>query len=96
MLVNEANLTKDELEAQHKRKEFISIQKLALMKAKNDGLELGIEKGIEQGIEQGRENERKQLIINAYRKGTPTDIISGFVDMSEEDIIEFLRSVKDL
>ena len=30
---NEANLTKDELEAQYKRKEFISIQKLALLKA---------------------------------------------------------------
>ncbi len=46
--VNEANLTKEELEAQYKRKEFISIQKLALLKAKNDGLQEGIEKGIEQ------------------------------------------------
>jgi predicted transposase/invertase (TIGR01784 family) len=46
--VNEANLSLDELEAQHKRKEFISIQKLALMKAKNDGLEQGREEGIEQ------------------------------------------------
>ena len=51
--VNEANLTKDELESQHKRKEFISIQKLALMKAKNDGIEQGIEQGIELGIDQG-------------------------------------------
>jgi len=50
---NEANLSKDELEAQHKRKEFISIQKLALLKAKEDGMELGIERGIEQGIEKG-------------------------------------------
>ncbi len=47
--VNEANLTKDELEAQHKRKEFISIQRLAILKAKNDGRKEGIEKGIEQG-----------------------------------------------
>jgi len=51
---NEANLTKDELEAQHKRKEFISIQKLALLKAKEDGLELGFERGIEEGMERGK------------------------------------------
>ena len=40
--VNEANLSLDELESQHKRKEFISIQKLAVHKAKTDGLEQGI------------------------------------------------------
>ena len=44
--VNEANLSKDELEAQHKRKEFISIQRLALMKADKDGFEKGLEQGI--------------------------------------------------
>lgn len=95
-IVNEANLSKDELEAQHKRKEFISIQKLAIMKADNDGfdrgLERGIEKGIEKGIEQGRLDERKKLIIKAYKNGTPTSIIGSFVDMDEEDIIELLRN----
>jgi len=94
---NEANLSKDELEAQHKRKEFISIQKLALMKAKNDGIEQGLERGLEQGreegIEQGKTKEREKLIIKAYKNGTPTNIIGNFVDMSEEKIIEFLRTI---
>jgi len=53
--VNEANLTKKELEIQHKRKEFISIQKLAIMKATDDGYSKGIKKGVEKGIEQGIE-----------------------------------------
>jgi len=44
-VANEANLTKEELEAQHKRKEFISIQKLAIKKAKDDGVKEGIERG---------------------------------------------------
>ncbi len=57
--VNEANLTKGELEAQHKRKEFISIQKLAILKAKEDGLEQGLEKGLEQGLEKGLEQGKK-------------------------------------
>jgi len=59
---NEANLSKDELEAQHKRKEFISIQKLALMKAKDDGISQGIEQGIEKGIEKEKINIAKNLL----------------------------------
>jgi len=58
--VNEANLTKKELEIQHKRKEFISIQKLAIMKANDDGFLKGREEGMEQGREQGREEGREQ------------------------------------
>ncbi len=42
---NEANLTKEELEAQHKRKEFISIQTLSLLKADEDGFGRGLEQG---------------------------------------------------
>jgi len=102
-IVNEANLSKEELEAQYKRKEFISIQKSAIMKADKDGfnkglskgiekgIEQGIEKGIEKGIEQGRNEERKQLIINAYKNGTPTNIIGSFVNMTEEEIIALLK-----
>jgi predicted transposase/invertase (TIGR01784 family) len=67
--VNEANLTKDELEAQHKRKEFISIQRLALMKAKNDGIKQGIEQGIEKGIEQGIEKGIEQGIEKGREQG---------------------------
>ena len=98
--VNEAGLSKKELEMQHKRKEFISIQKLAVMKANQDGFdsghEKGIEQGIEQGIEKGRIEERNKLIIKAYQNGTPTSLISSFVDISEEEIIEFLRGVENL
>ena len=46
--VNEATLTKEELELQHKRKEFISVQKSSIELAKEKGIEKGIVKGIEQ------------------------------------------------
>lgn len=42
--VNEASMSKDELEIQHKRKEFISVQKLAILKADKDGFKKGMEK----------------------------------------------------
>lgn len=60
---NEANLSKEELEAQHKRKEFISIQKLAILKADEEGFEKGLEKGLEQGLKQGLEQGLEQKSI---------------------------------
>ncbi len=61
---NEANLTKDELEAQYKRKEFISIQKLAVLKADEDGIEKGMEKGLQEGLEKGMEQKSIEIAKN--------------------------------
>jgi predicted transposase/invertase (TIGR01784 family) len=88
--VNEANLSLDELEAQHKRKEFISIQKLALMKAKNDGIEQGreeaIEQGREEGIEQGIEQEKINIAKLSLSKGLDIDIICQITNLTKEQI----------
>ena len=46
-IVNEASLNKEELELQHKRKEFIFIQKTSIELAREKVLEHGIEKGAE-------------------------------------------------
>ncbi len=62
--VNEANLSKDELEAQHKRKEFISIQKLAILKAKNDGIQEGREEGMQKGMQKGIEQRNLEIAKN--------------------------------
>ena len=67
--VNEANLTKEELESQHKRKEFISIQKLAVLKADEDGFEKGMEKGLEKGLEQGMEKGLEKGLEQGMEKG---------------------------
>jgi len=92
--VNEANLTKDELEAQHKRKEFISIQRLALMKAKNDGIkqgieqgiEKGIEQGIEKGIEQGAKDKTLEIAKNAILQGVDNKTIMLITNLLEDEI----------
>jgi flagellar biosynthesis/type III secretory pathway protein FliH len=47
-------MTPAELDMQHKRKEFIMIQRSAIEKATDDGLAKGLKLGIEQGIEQGQ------------------------------------------
>ena len=107
-VVNEANLSTDELEAQHKRKEFLSIQKLAVMKATKDGLKQGREEGKKEGREEGREEgkkegreegkdeERKKFIINAYKNSMPINMICNIVEMNKDDIIKIIDTVKDL
>ena len=94
--VNEANLTKDELEAQHKRKEFISIQRLAIKKADEDGFNKGMEKGVEQGIEKGIEKgiakgklqEKLEIVKNSISQGLNNKTISLITNLSIEQIEE--------
>jgi len=81
-IVNEANLTKDELETQHKRKEFISIQKLAIMKATQDGLDKGLEQGRKEGIEQGMLAVAKSSIA----QGLDNKTIAMITNLNEETI----------
>jgi len=49
-IINEANLTEAELEAQHKRKDFIYMQKSAIKLATQKGHDTGLEQGINLGI----------------------------------------------
>ena len=77
-IVNEANLTQDELEAQHKRKEFISIQKLAILKADKDGMKRGLEKG--------RKEEKLDIAKNSISQGLDDKTISLITNLTIEQI----------
>jgi predicted transposase/invertase (TIGR01784 family) len=89
---NEANLTKDELEAQHKRKEFISIQKLAMLKAKEEGLEMGREQGLEQGLEEGLEQGIIQTAIAMIEEfNLPIEVVSKKLDISVDELKKYLK-----
>jgi predicted transposase/invertase (TIGR01784 family) len=61
---NEANLNKEELESQYKRKGFISINRLALLKADTEGFEKGLKKDLEQGLEQGEKQAKLAIAQN--------------------------------
>jgi len=74
--VNEAGMSKDELEAQHKRKEFISIQRLAILKADEDGFEKGMERGMEKGMEAKTLEIAKNAIANGLDDAT-ISLITG-------------------
>ncbi len=89
--VNEANMSKEELEAQHKRKEFISVQRSSIELATIKGMERGFEQGIEKGLEQGIEKEKYNIAKNLLQAGVDIEVIASTTQLSVLEI-EKLRS----
>lgn len=63
-IANTASLSKEELDIQEKREEFLFIQKSSIEKAKREGRQQGVSEGIEKGIEQGIEKEKMNIAKN--------------------------------
>ena len=93
-IANEANLSEEELELQHKKKDWIYIQKSSIEYATKtglqQGLEQGLEKGLEQGLEQGEWKEKLKIIENAIRIGLPMQTIIELTGLDEEQISSLL------
>ena len=87
-IVNEANMDVDELELQYKRLEFISIQKLAILKATSDGLEKGLAQGLEQGLSQGKNEGVKLVAKNLKKQGLYIDEIAAATGLTINEIGE--------
>ena len=89
-IANEANLSEEELELQHKKKDFIYIQKSSIEFATKTGMEQGLEKGLQQGLEQGEWNKTLKIIENANRMGLPLQVIIELTGLDEEKISALL------
>lgn len=81
-LVNEANLSAEELEIQGKRREFIWINRTALEKAAEDGLRRGMQQGIEQGIQRGIDQGVEQ-----GAKAKALEIAKNLLDLADDATI---------
>jgi predicted transposase/invertase (TIGR01784 family) len=81
-VVNEANMSLEELEAQHKRKEFIYIQKNSITLAEEKALKKGVETGMEVGMEKGR----TEGIIGMYQLGIDADKIATYYKISVTEV----------
>ncbi len=95
-IINEAGLSEEELEAQHKRHDFIWLQKASIQKATKDGLSLGIKQGREQGREEGRKQGREegreqgieQMIVEMKSNEIPIATIAKITKLTEKEIRE--------
>jgi len=85
-LINEAAMSREELEIQFKRRDFIILQRGSLTLAESKGLEKGLEQVREQGLEQGRE----QVLEQGRKQG-----IEIGLEKSREEIARKLLDILD-
>ena len=91
---NEAGMNAEELELQHKKREFIAINRGSLTLAKKqgmsegmvEGIELGVEQGIEQGIEKGVEQNKLGMAWQMKKEGMDHFLISKITRLSLKEI----------
>lgn len=97
-IANEANFTEEELDLQHRKRDWIYIQKSSLELASKTGHKEGHEEGHKEGLQEGRKEglqegrkvgrleEKKQMVKNLFRAGVDIDVISQATDLSVEEI----------
>ena len=91
--------TPEELAVYEKYWDMISTEKTlykgAILKGEAIGEAIGISKGEAIGLKKGeaigREEEKKQFVINGYKKGHPIELISSFTELTTEQIAEILK-----
>ncbi len=85
-IANRASLSKEELELQEKREEFLFIQKNSIEKAKREARKEGLEKGREQGREEGEEKKAISIAKLSLSQGLDKNTISIITGLSLEKI----------
>ncbi|MFZ2406982.1 MAG: transposase, partial [Methylobacter sp.] len=90
-IANEANLSEEELELQHKKKDWIYIQKSSIELAAKTGLQQGLQQGLEQGFMQGESDAKIKMVLNAHKMGLPMQTISELTGLDEDGIMLILR-----
>jgi predicted transposase/invertase (TIGR01784 family) len=86
---NEAAMSREELEIQFKRRDFIILQRGSLMLAESKGREEGREEGIGIGIEQGRLDEQRKTILALSARNLEVEFIADTLSLS----VDFVRKI---
>jgi predicted transposase/invertase (TIGR01784 family) len=68
----------------------IGIEK-GMEKGEKIGIEKGEKIGLEKGVEIGIEQDKEQMVIRGHKKGYSIEIISGFTDLSPDQILKILK-----
>ena len=91
-IANTATLSKEELEIQEKREEFIFMQKSSIEKAKREGREEGREEGIEIGEKRGEERGEIKTAISMIKEfNLPIEEVSKKLNISIDELKKHLE-----
>ncbi|MEQ9554041.1 MAG: PD-(D/E)XK nuclease family transposase, partial [Coleofasciculus sp. G3-WIS-01] len=85
-VANQANMTREELEALEQREMYIHDQRNAIKLALRQGMEQGIQVGIEQGIQLGRE-QGIQVGIEQGIQESKVEMARKMLGVVDEDTI---------
>ena len=87
--------TPEELAVYEKYWDIISTEKTlykgAILKGETIGIAKGEAIGLKKGEAIGREEEKKQFVINGYKKGHPIELISSFTELTTVQVVEILK-----
>ena len=78
-IANEANFSEGELELQHRKKDWIYMQKSSIELAMNTGIEKGMKKG------------KEQMVLNSYDAGLDIKMISKIAKLTIEGVQEIIE-----
>ena len=90
-IANTASLTKEELELQEKREDFLFIQRSSIEKAKREGREEGIEEGKREGREEGKVLGLQKGIVAMHRCGISQEEIAKNLELSIDEVKRVLQ-----
>jgi predicted transposase/invertase (TIGR01784 family) len=90
--INEAAMTREELEIQFKRRDFIILQRSSLVLAESKGLEKGIEVGRKEGREEGRLEEQRKIIMALSARGMDAEFIASTLNLSPDFVQQVLTA----
>ena len=91
-IANTASMTKEELEIQDKREEFIFMQKSSIEKAKREGLEEGME--IERAESEKRlQKEKLTIAKNLKNAGVASETIASVTGLNIQEIVDIAVEV---
>jgi predicted transposase/invertase (TIGR01784 family) len=93
-MANEANFSREELELQHKRKEFIYIQKSSIDLATEKGREQGMEQGREQGFEQSSLQTQTKMVLNSHKAGLDVALIATISGLNTAEVNDIIRDAE--
>ena len=93
-LINEAAMSREELEIQFKRRDFIILQRGSLTLAETKGREEGREEGIEIGIEKGRQEEQRKTILALSARGLDAEFIADTLNLPVSFVRQLMASTQ--
>jgi predicted transposase/invertase (TIGR01784 family) len=85
-MINEAAMSREELEIQFKRRDFIILQRGSLELAESQGLKKGLEKGFEKGVREGIEQGIEQGVEKGLEMAR-IEVARNLLDILDDTII---------